>query len=303
MSDRHDDEAPAGYGPPEDAMTYDETSDDLGRGRMVLALAVVMVCAAIAILYVVFQQGVRKGGRNAPPTIVAETGPEKSKPDNPGGMEVPDQDKTVFDRVSGETTERVEKLLPEPEEPIDIAGLRTSTDQALEKADPVTIDPAKEEPALETPADNRAAIDTAPTPTAKPTPPADNEEMKEAENIGDLIDSLPGSTDVGNAVASVDKNTVNTASGAVGPATSGAYVVQVASLPEAEAATRIWENLLRKNQDILSVKRPDIQMADLGDKGIYYRLRIGPFATKEEAQRMCDTLKSRGQDCLLRKTS
>lgn len=311
MSDR--DDAPAGYGPPDDAMTYDETGEDVNRGRMVLALAVVMVLAAVSILYVVFQHGLRKGGRDGTPTIVAASGPEKAKPADPGGLEVPDQDKTVFDRVSGEESKRIEKLLPEPEEPIDIAGLRTSSEEA-EKADAAGVEAAKEESILapvegpatrgsdkpkEKPAPKEEVVKK-PDPKVEP----ETEVVKEAESIGDLIDSLPADTsnDIGTAVADVDRSAVNTASGAIPSATSGAYVVQIASVPEAGAATKVWETLLRKNRDILSTKRPDIQMADLGARGIYYRVRIGPFDSKEAAQSLCNTLKSRGQDCLLRKT-
>ncbi len=130
MPNNPDEETPntnaADYGPPEDPMTYEETGDEAGRGRMVLLLAIVFVGAAAALLFVVFQQGVRTGGRNAPPVIVAEAGPEKIKPEDPGGLDVPHQDKTVYDRVSGEDPERVERLLPEPEEPVDISGLRSS---------------------------------------------------------------------------------------------------------------------------------------------------------------------------------
>jgi sporulation related protein len=320
MPDRPHDETPKGYGPPDDAMTYDETGDEAGRGRMVLALAVVMVVAAVAILYVVFQQGVRKGGRNAPPVIVAEVGPEKIKPDDPGGLNVPHQDKLVYDRVSGETTERVEKLLPEPEEPIDLSGLRTNN-----KADPIelaTADKAVVSPMNEEIIETRGADDSSAAPVLpkqKPTenPPVSKIETKEptrqpivekpiaeAESIGDLIDTLPEATKdpIGTLVADVDPGTVNRASGGIEPATSGAYVVQVSSVQGADLATREWEVLLRKFGDLLTNLRPDIQMADLGAKGIYYRLRIGPFATKQEAQDMCSTLKSRGRDCLVRKT-
>lgn len=148
MPDKPGDDTPgssasADYGPPEEPMTYDETGDEAGRGRMVLLLAVVFVVAAAALLYVVFQQGVRTGGRNAPPVIVAESGPEKIRPDDPGGLNVPHQDKTVYDRVSGQSSERVERLLAESEEPVDVSGLRTN--DAAPETD--KSEPAKDEPA------------------------------------------------------------------------------------------------------------------------------------------------------------
>lgn len=314
MSDRPGDDTPtssaAEYGPPEDPMTYDETGDEAGRGRMVLLLAVVFVIAAAALLYVVFQQGVRTGGRNAPPVIVAESGPEKIRPEDPGGLDVPHQDKTVYDRVSGESLDRVERLLPEPEEPVDVSGLRTNgADEAPTEDDPVAEDLVVAESVEADAAQEPVAKDEPVRDLPKPrpieqTPAQEAEVMKEVTEIGDLILSIPDSQEeaIGNSVAEVDTASVNRVSGTIPAATSGAYVVQVASFKGADMATGGWEALVRKNKDLLSNLRPDIQLADLGAKGIYYRLRIGPFATKADAQSLCTALKARGQDCLIRAT-
>lgn len=298
----HEDDSPntkgPDYGPPEDPMTYEETGDEAGRGRMVLLLAVVFVGAAAALLFVVFQQGVRTGGRNAPPVIVADVGPEKIKPEDPGGLDVPHQDKTVYDRVSGEDPERVERLLPEPEEPVDVSGLRTS--EASD--DPVASD-ARTPVEEGTPATMQPGEALKELSAQEPDVP-DSKVVNEVENIGDLIQSLPETDEepIGNSVAEVDEGAVNRASGTIASATSGAYVVQVASFKGADLATGGWEALNRKNGDLLTNLRPDIQLADLGDKGIYYRLRIGPFATKADAQALCTALKARRQDCLVRPT-
>lgn len=312
MPDNPDEETPntnaADYGPPEDPMTYEETGDEAGRGRMVLLLAIVFVGAAAALLFVVFQQGVRTGGRNAPPVIVAEAGPEKVKPEDPGGLDVPHQDKTVYDRVSGEAPERVERLLPEPEEPIDISGLRsseasndapdidTASDTASDTAE--TGDPAK------TGGDEKIPAAALVSEASKDLPSPKPEVVNEVEDIGDLIKSLPEVDEepIGNSVAEVDEGMVNRASGTIPSATSGAYVVQIGSFRGADLASGGWEALNRKNGDLLGNLRPDIQLADLGDRGIYYRLRIGPFATKADAQALCAALKERRQDCLVRPT-
>lgn len=297
MPDRPEDDTSnskaADYGPPDEPMTYDETGDEAGRGRMVLLLAVVFVGAAIALLFVVFQQGVRTGGRNAPPVIVADTGPEKVKPEDPGGLEVPNQDKTVYDRVSGEDAERVEKLLPEPEEPVDISGLRTS-----EAAETAGDESGMEETSASAPDEALKEL-----PVQEPEAAA-SEVVNEVQNIGELIESLPDTEaePIGNSVAEVDEGAVNRASGTIPAATSGAFVVQVASFKGADLATGGWEALNRKNGDLLANLRPDIQLADLGERGVYYRLRIGPFATKAEAQALCTALKARRQDCLVRPT-
>ena len=38
--------------------------------------------------------------------------------------------------------------------------------------------------------------------------------------------------------------------------------------------------------------------ADLGEKGIYYRVRVGPF-NDGDAARLCGDLKAAGGDCIL----
>ena len=52
--------------------------------------------------------------------VEADKAPMKEKPQDPGGMEFPNQDKTIFETFAGsESTEaKVERVLPNPEEPI-----------------------------------------------------------------------------------------------------------------------------------------------------------------------------------------
>jgi len=43
-----------------------------------------------------------------------------------------------------------------------------------------------------------------------------------------------------------------------------------------------------------------VQKADLGAKGVWYRLRIGPIVDKTAAAKLCGQLKSQGHpDCLV----
>ncbi|MGD0145045.1 MAG: SPOR domain-containing protein [Rhizomicrobium sp.] len=41
-----------------------------------------------------------------------------------------------------------------------------------------------------------------------------------------------------------------------------------------------------------------MKKVDLGDKGIWYRLRVGPFASKTDAGALCGKLKADGGDCI-----
>jgi hypothetical protein len=44
-----------------------------------------------------------------------------------------------------------------------------------------------------------------------------------------------------------------------------------------------------------------IKRVDLGDKGIYFRAMVGPFASGNEASEVCSSLKSAGGQCIVQK--
>jgi cell division protein FtsN len=52
---------------------------------------------------------------------------------------------------------------------------------------------------------------------------------------------------------------------------------------------------------LLSGYNSDVQQADLGEKGTWYRLRIAGFSNKDVASALCDRLKSDGGGCFLGK--
>ncbi|MCW0183335.1 MAG: hypothetical protein OJI70_16330, partial [Zavarzinia sp.] len=99
------------------------TSDDGGGlkiGRLVL-----MGLAGGALLYLVLS--LFTGGDGPAPTdaasvplVRADPAPAKVPPDEPGGLEVPDQDKLIFNRIGEGTGEPTlpEQLLPPPDEPM-----------------------------------------------------------------------------------------------------------------------------------------------------------------------------------------
>src|SRR5262249_61831579 len=83
------------------------------------------------------------------------------------------------------------------------------------------------------------------------------------------------------------------------PATqSGGVLVQISAQKSEEAAKSTYHDLQAKFPTILGSLDPNIQRADLGEKGIYYRVRVGPF-TSADAQRICGDLKAAGGSCIL----
>ena len=52
---------------------------------------------------------------------------------------------------------------------------------------------------------------------------------------------------------------------------------------------------------VLGKLDPQIQQADLGAKGIFYRVRVGPWAARKEAVEVCESLKAAGGNCFVAK--
>ena len=88
------------------------------RGLLVSFVAVLSVAAFAGGLWFAYQQGLRHGGALTAaadvPLIRADERPTKVKPENPGGMEVPDRDKLIYTQKRA----AVEHLLPPPEKPM-----------------------------------------------------------------------------------------------------------------------------------------------------------------------------------------
>jgi cell division septation protein DedD len=90
---------------------------------------------------------------------------------------------------------------------------------------------------------------------------------------------------------------------------------QVAALPPAEPATGIrlqlasvpneadvdgeWKRLKKRIGAPLADQELHVERADLGTKGVFYRLQIGPFADRAAAEAACQNIKAAGGDCLL----
>ena len=78
------------------------------------------------------------------------------------------------------------------------------------------------------------------------------------------------------------------------------YVVQVGSKKNQTEALASFADMQQKYPTLLASYRPMVQKADLGAKGVWYRLRIGPIADKTAATKLCGQLKSQGlPDCLV----
>jgi hypothetical protein len=78
------------------------------------------------------------------------------------------------------------------------------------------------------------------------------------------------------------------------------YDVQLSS-ERSEAAAHVRTLLLQSTyRDIFAGRELFIRRADLGERGVYYRVRMGPFAIGE-ANQICANLKKSGADCVVQR--
>ena len=82
---------------------------------------------------------------------------------------------------------------------------------------------------------------------------------------------------------------------------SGAYHVQVSSQRSESDAQASFRALQSKFPNVLGTRQAVVRRADLGDKGVYYRAMVGPFATMTEASDWCGELKSAGGQCIVQR--
>jgi cell division septation protein DedD len=76
-------------------------------------------------------------------------------------------------------------------------------------------------------------------------------------------------------------------------------VVQVASQKNEADAQAAYRALQGKYPAVLGSRSSFVKRADLGEKGVFYRAMIGPFASKDEATQFCGSLKTAGGQCLI----
>jgi cell division protein FtsN len=80
---------------------------------------------------------------------------------------------------------------------------------------------------------------------------------------------------------------------------SGKAVLQIGAYETTEIANGAWSTFRSRHAAVVGELSQDVQRADLGAKGIWYRLRIGPFADKAAAATACEKLKAEGGTCFV----
>jgi cell division septation protein DedD len=80
------------------------------------------------------------------------------------------------------------------------------------------------------------------------------------------------------------------------------WSVQLASAASENAAWSTWKKMKARHK-ALAAKEPVVVRADLGKKGVFYRVRLVGFEKQSDANSACAKLKSKGVRCFISKAA
>jgi len=235
-----------------------------GRKKLLSAAVAIAALSGFAgVAWYATTQGQKNPGAVVP-VIAADNSPIKERPADPGGLDVPNRGMQVFSQITpAQEPQKIERLLPPAETPV----ARPAPDTA-----PPTGPLVPNAPSIK----DRAQITEAPTakPAATPAPaPAPVQAAK-------IAPPKP-------------------AAEAPAPADSGKWQVQLGAVREQARATAAAKRLATSHKDLLSKLTIGTVRADLGSRGVYFRLRAGPLPDRANADRLCRQLAARKVGCIV----
>jgi len=226
------------------------------------------IAAAVAVGGGVMWGIMRVSGPHSIPVIEADPRPFKVRPDDPGGLRVPNQDELIFERNRGSNAQPpAARLAPEPEAPR-IDALRAQVAQPSQRptlaTEGVSLLPRNTAPTAGAPAVTAPAI---PTPAATaPAAPAPQTAAAPARPA---------------------------------PVPNGRIRVQVGALTSDEAARSEWERLSGRYPDLFGAFRPQVVRFEREGQATLYRLRTGGFADVAAAQAFCEQAREQRIPCIV----
>ncbi len=270
--------------------------------------------------------------------VEADKTPVKEKPTDPGGMKFPNQDKTIFETFANnaQTPPKVERLMPAPEEPmpkrLDTSDTKTwvndklykkEEEKAAEDAKPAAPVPGKTEEIIA--ASPKAKIITippvkeppllAPVATVKDIPkPSPVEPVRDVAANNEVVSytnktpahaektaPVPAETESKPApAAKIEEEKIEKPAekAVVKPSAASGVKIQLGAYGSEKEAKEAFAKMQKKFSS-LGGKSPIVVRADLGAKGIFYRLRVGGFADSASAKAFCGSVSAKGQACIL----
>lgn len=310
--------AQQGYGETDaeydEAMADDEEEPRRGRRMMLIAAALVGAIGLGGAMAYTYKSFVASSGGRAPLIKAADFGPNKVKPVTPGGKEIANTDKKLLNRLddpNAQSDPQEERTAEDPNAPrrvriipITPGGPSPTAAAATPSSNTpmvpgIMLDnigpPRQQQPPM---VRAQPPVQPVPPPAARASPAPPVRVVTPAPPQPQAEAPPPVAKKV---IAAPPKNPVPKVKEAAAPApvitsTSGTsgYVAVLASQKSRMDALKAFADLQQKYGDVLSSKTPDVQEANLGDKGMWYRAVVGPPGSRDGASNLCSQLKTAG---------
>ncbi|MDR2107459.1 MAG: SPOR domain-containing protein [Holosporaceae bacterium] len=296
-----DDDYTADISQPSESGRGGHMSDFFRNERKVLfvvgGISLAVFCGALYFLY----SGSKPINLEELPVISAEKGPFKIKPTT--NESVKHQDKTVYDNISGDKRKIEEKIVKQPEEVVSIPEMDGGGSLSAEEKKKIMrafddLAPEKEyrinyikKDAPKIQSNNFIVVEDeyrAPINRIK-----ENKNKKQQQLLPVALPPLPSAP----AVQKKPKQRLRDFMGKKsfdGIGEDGGFMVQIAAVTSKAAAETEYRRILFRNKFLKGTGKK-IYKVDLGQqKGIRYRIQIGPFQTREEADKIIAAMKRNG---------
>lgn len=258
------------------------------RVRRIFVL--VMLIGFLALVIYAFNQSSQTAGEGSVPIIKADTNPIKVRPDDAGGVEIPHQDKLVYEQIAGKGVESMpERLMPEPEEPVQ---------QTLTPTPTIDTPPVAQTDAV-TPLPEPVAVAAVPQPEIKAvTPPvAKTETITAPAVITPII--TPQQPAVTATIAKEAAAPKPKPVASVSKTATGDFRLQFAALPDQAEAKKAAQTLGKKLTAAMAGRELIVRRAEIPNKGTFYRIQADGFADRAQASATCDKIKALQQSCIV----
>jgi hypothetical protein len=288
------------YEPRDEVRVFDgsEEEEDVEGSRLPLLIVLALLVLAMfgGVVWLAYTQGVARG-RGETPVLTAAAGPERvAPPQGAASNTVPYQGFKIYEQPA--PPDDTADSAPQANRPVASAPAPAAVQPPKPVPAPAAQAP-RPQPASPAPPKTVAALiqqaASAPAPAvpaAKPAPAA----KQAPAPLGGPATAAP--RQLGAAAQTPAPVKMAAAPPAAKPAASGGYVLQIGAYKSQADADAAWKVYKAKHAALLSAYSDDIQQADLGEKGIWYRLRISGFADKDMATSLCDRLKADGGACI-----
>jgi cell division septation protein DedD len=264
----------------DNAQVYDlsdeevEEDEEHSRLPLLIVIALLVLAAFAGVVWLAYNQGVARGRAGAAVVIAAPDGPVRTAPTDAGGAPGPYTGLKVYGQ-----------------------GLPPDQEAQASVLAPSRL-PAIAAPAPALAAARAASVTTSDTPPVRLNPDAPTVIAPKAP-----LAAPPPPKPVIQTAAAAPPAAVSTAVpaqiAAVTSAVSGKAVLQIGAYESPEIANGAWTAFKSRYADVAGKLAQDVQKADLGAKGTWYRLRVGPFADKAAANSACAKLRSEGATCFV----